>query len=61
MKSRTVVQRKQISQWVTLIIYSDGSAAIWQGTNRVELTSYEAMRLGILDEKETQACLQQSR
>jgi hypothetical protein len=44
---RQVVERRQISQWVRLITYSDGSAVIWQGSNRVELSAYEAVCLGL--------------
>lgn len=46
MQEREVAQRVQISQWCRLIIYSDGSIALWNGVDRVELSAYEATRLG---------------
>ena len=44
--NRRVVERIQIAQMCRLIIYSDGSAVLWNGADRVALSSYEATRLG---------------
>jgi hypothetical protein len=64
MENKQVVKRVQISQWVRLIIFDDGSVAIWQGANRVELSAYESSRVGysLLDTsaKEIEPCSQSS-
>lgn len=44
--NKQVVQRIQISQMCQLVIYDDGSAALWSGADRVALSAYEATRLG---------------
>ena len=53
---KEVVERIQISQWCRLVIYSDGSVALWSGADRIELNAYEATRLGLSLHKEESQC-----